>query len=73
MKKLSLSTLSMVLLFNENYFSIRRFILFGKSDLFKNATLSWRFIYMHNNKTPTDDHIYLQHCYLDIALLTKRL
>ena len=49
-----------------NYFSIRRFILFGKSDLLKNATFAWRFIYMHNNKTPTNDHIYLQHCYLDI-------
>lgn len=50
----------------ENYFSIRRFILFGKSDLLKNTTLSWRFIYMHNNKMSTDDRIYLQHCYLDV-------
>lgn len=47
-------------------FSIRRFILFGKSDLLKNTTLSWRFIYQHNNKMSTDDRIYLQHCYLDV-------
>ncbi len=52
----------------ENYFSIRRFILFGKSDLLKNTTLSWRFIYQHNNKMSTDDHIYLQHCYLDVNI-----
>jgi len=52
----------------ENYFSIRRFILFGKSNLLKNTTLSWRFIYQHNNKMSTDDHIYLQHCYLDVNI-----
>jgi len=52
----------------ENYFSIRRFILFGKSDLLKNSSLSWRFIYKHNTKMSTDDRIYLQHCYLDINI-----
>jgi hypothetical protein len=52
----------------DNYFSIRRFILFGKSDLLKNTSLSWRFIYMHNNKMSTDDRIYLQHCYLGIHI-----
>lgn len=102
MRKLSLSTFSMVLLFNknirkdliylailmltsgavfgnsyftsyfhlrysaihnaENYFSIRRFILFGKLDSLKNTTLSWRFIYQHNSKMSTDDHITPIYC-----------
>lgn len=53
---------------SEIYFSVRRFILFGKSDLLKNTTLSWRFIYQHNNNMSTDDHIYLRHCYLDVNI-----